>query len=181
MFARHTRLLPAEWAALAVLAILLLIGFVWDPLIRQISLFIAIPLVLTLLIAILLAMFAVWWAFLDYDRWPDRLRAMAAMPLALLGALLFGGVVADAGRRTFAALHLATHGAEMIVAQARAGAGRPVSLHYVEGFPDGGVSIIRSPAGRPEGLSTLHQIRLTGERIRRCGAIGGDDYVCSYD
>lgn len=173
--------LSIERAALFLLTVLVLVRFVWDPLIRSLWVFAFVPLGLAWFFGLLLALFGIGWAFRDHDRWNHRLRAAAAMPLALIGALLFSGVASDAGRRTFAGLHLATHQSEMAAAQARAGVGNPASLRYIEGIPDGGVAIIRSSASRPETLPNTEALRLTGERIQRCSTIGGDDYVCEYD
>lgn len=178
---RRFRLLPTERWALFLLSALIALRFVWDPLVRGLWILAFVPLGLAWLVGLLLALFGLGWALRDHDLWHDRVRAAAAMPLALILAVLLGGVASDAGRRASAALHLATHDSQMAAAQAREGAGNPALLPYIEGVPDGGVAIIRSSSLRPEELPGSEQLRLTGERIRHCGAIGGDDYVCGYD
>jgi hypothetical protein len=87
---------------------------------------------------------------------------------------------AAVGSRSMASLYLLSHIEEMEQAQRAAGTGQPAAIEYVEGIPDGGQAIVRSDV-LPSELSQRVQLKLTGERIKRCRRIIRGSWLCSFD
>tara|TARA_B100001057_G_C22734909_1_gene905399 strand:+ start:140 stop:670 length:531 start_codon:yes stop_codon:yes gene_type:complete len=57
----------------------------------------------------------------------------------------------------------------------------PRSVIYVEGVPDGGIAIIRSPLRNPTGFTQSEMVELTGERIKSCDQLDARDWACRFD
>lgn len=57
----------------------------------------------------------------------------------------------------------------------------PRSVIYVDGVPDGGIAIIRSPLSNPTGFTQREMVELTGERIKSCNRLDDRDWACRFD
>jgi len=167
-----------ERVALGLFALLVLSIMIHDWMIRSIWVLWYVPLALLGGSGVLLAVFNFGVGLRDGLDWPDKLRSALAVPLALIGAALLS--VLGVGRVLEASVFLIANQANMEVAQPEAGPGQPAALRYIEGVPDGGVAIIRSPVP-PRALPVKVQMRLTGERIRTCRPILFAAYPCTYD
>lgn len=166
-------LMALEWFAVVLAFLLLTSWFLYDYLVQSIWL-------LGALIAFGLWFIAALGAVIGFDEGlfrHDREWRRFAPAFVLVIALLLVSPVSSIGRWTLARLHLAQHADDF--GPATAGGAR--SMRYIEGVPDGGRAIIRSPRQHPASLSSADMAALTGERIRDCQRLRSDDYLCSYD
>ncbi|WP_448659420.1 hypothetical protein ACPVPU_02900 [Sphingomonas sp. CJ99] len=111
------------------------------------------------------------------DRHPSPVRQMAgrflpiaALLLAIILTLTLGEVIEMNRKLAFAAAH----------EQALSGPA-PKAVTYVEGIPDGGVAIVRSPGRNPVTFDQSLMVDLTGERIRSCNALDDRNWSCHFD
>ena len=168
----------SQRVALGVFAVLTLTILLHDSMVRWISILWLIPLVIVWGIALLLAVFHIFFALREEEGWRRKSRAALAVPAAIILAVSLS--VSGVGRVISASAYLFVHRDEMARAQIEAGPGMPAAMRYIEGVPDGGVAIIRSLT-HPLALPVKTQIALTGERIRGCRRILFDAFACPYD
>jgi hypothetical protein len=157
---------PGERVALGLSVLLIVSILIHDWMIRSIWIFWLIPLVLLWGSGLLLAVFNFWFGLRDGQDVPRKLRGALAVPAAVLCATLVS--LSGVGQVVAASAFLAAHRSDMAQAEAKAGPGQPAALRYIEGVPDGGVAIIRSPVP-PRTLPVKVQLRLTGERFAPAG------------
>jgi len=171
---------PTERAALVIFSLLFASTFVEGWLYRQFWILGFGALALLWFAAILAALVYTTVAIRDPALTGDaRTRAVAAVPAAL-ALVLFSKFGLDLGSRAEASGYLLIHSSEMRRAQERAGPMRPASINFLQGIPDGGEAIIRWN-GDPTQLAQTDQVKLTGERIKRCSRIVPDAWLCGYD
>lgn len=175
---RQSGLLPNERFAGIVFSLLLVTSFIEAAAYRSLWIFGAAMILLIWAFAIGVAIIKCSLALRDPDlRGSIKVRAAAAMPLAVIAALVVGRLI---GPPVEASIYLAFHLDDMHRAQIAAGPNRPAAIHYVEGIPDGGVAIIRSRIP-PNELESDEQVRLAGEDIHRCYRIVPDAWACGFD
>lgn len=175
------RLLANEWIGLGLALTYLFLGFAFVWLVEQISLFA----ILLYLLYWIVALACIFGRGVDASEErhlsrAHKVRAILAIPLLVTGAKVVDVAFAPGGRLA-AAIALGQRSGEMRAAQREAGPGRAAAIGYQEGIPDGGVKLIRFAAGNPEDLPVEEHLRLTGERIKGCGPLGAEDWICSYD
>lgn len=115
--------------------------------------------------------------FLKPEHHPSRVRMVLGriLPLFAMGvAILLSSFAMDALLSNRMQAFANSHQHEL--------AGKaPQAVIYLEGIPDGGVAIVRSPGRNPEGFSQAVMIDLTGERIKSCKPLNDTDWACHFD
>lgn len=172
-------LLPPERVAIAAFVLLFATTFLWAALYRWLW-FVGPLLILAIWFTVaVIALFNLGFAFRDpYPSWRQRLRAAAAIPLAISLVLLVNATVAI-GPRVEASVYLKLHASEMERAEAAAAPSRPAVIPYVEGVPDGGQAILRSERN-PMLLAEKTRNALVDGDMRVCRRIIGAAWLCSF-
>lgn len=173
----RVRLLAAEKYAIFAFLLLCLLNFADAEIYSRFWVLGMGVVALVWVIVLIVAVASVIWAFKDHHPPLDALRAAAAMPIAIVVAIL------TAPLATWCAglLYLNLHESEFVSARLSAPPGTAAAIPYIQGIPDGGVAIIETRGFRPETLPQTEMLRLTGERIKRCRPLRGDYYLCGYD
>ena len=170
------KLEAVEWTALASAALLLSLRFFSDWLYIEFWFLGALLTFVVWVVAGLVAVFSIGWAF---DGHEHPVRRGLAMPLTLLLVFFLSHPVGSFGRLVFARMEIAEN-RHLIEAEAALNPGRAISIPYIDGIPDGGVAIIRS-AVDPRSLPAEERMRLVGETMHHCSSVKEGYFACSYD
>lgn len=175
---QRLRLLQFERVALVMLLFLLGGLFLLDLVYAKLWLAGLLVLGFLWMLAAIFAVCGVVFACTDRSAPVERLRTAAAMPLAMAAAFVLASPALDAGRWLLGYAHLRWHESEY-QRQILGRPADPIAFRYLEGVPDGGVSIVHSVRD-PETLTPSDAIRLLGEPIRRCRWLRNNYYLCSH-